>query len=246
MPLAPARTLRQFKYAMYFNGVNAYVLVSSSMIGSVLSNPPLTLDIWFYSPPDYGKTYTYLSSYGGAYKGFYLQKIATNQLVLFIGTGSSWSVVGISTLPFRFIDVAGVVDINNALLYIDASLVGRATPSSYAPGSTTLGICSHPVNPPFTPAMTLVYRVLLYTRILGVNEVQWNYNNPDNPVRGGLVLWFQADPQYIKDIDNDGVLEWIDLSGNGNHGKIYGARLVQLVRDHARVLKPVRVLSPVR
>jgi len=59
-------------------------------------------------------------------------------------------------------------------------------------------------------------------------------------------LWLKADPQYVKDIDGDGILEWIDLSGYGNHGKIYGAQLVQLIKTPVRALKPVRVLKPAR
>jgi hypothetical protein len=60
------------------------------------------------------------------------------------------------------------------------------------------------------------------------------------------VLWLKADPSYVKDIDGDGVLEWIDLSGFGNHGKIYGAQLVELVKTAKRVLTPVRIPVPAR
>jgi hypothetical protein len=88
--------------------------------------------------------------------------------------------------------------------------------------------------------------ILIYSRALSDSEIQWNYQYLDNPVRDGLVLWLQADPQYVKDIDGDGVPEWIDLSGYNNHGKIYGAQLVQLFKTPARVLKPVRILKPLR
>jgi hypothetical protein len=60
------------------------------------------------------------------------------------------------------------------------------------------------------------------------------------------VLWLQAHPDYIKDIDGDGIPEWIDLSGYGNHGKIYGAQLVQLIKTPARLLPPNRVLASAR
>jgi hypothetical protein len=75
---------------------------------------------------------------------------------------------------------------------------------------------------------------MIYSRILSETEISWNYVNPDNPIRNGLVLWLRAHPDYIKDIDGDGVLEWIDLSGFNNHGKIYGATLVKLIRDPVR------------
>jgi hypothetical protein len=91
-----------------------------------------------------------------------------------------------------------------------------------------------------------IAQALFYNRILGASDISWNVNYPDNPVRDGLVLWLKADPNNIGDIDNDGVLEWLDLSGFSNHGKIYGAQLVQLIDPPARVLTPARVLSPAR
>jgi hypothetical protein len=91
-----------------------------------------------------------------------------------------------------------------------------------------------------------IAQVLLYSRPFSYSEILWNYQYPDNPVRNGLVLWLQADPNNIKDIDGDGILEWIDLSGFGNHGKIYGAQLVQLIKTPSRLLSSQRVLSVVR
>jgi hypothetical protein len=91
-----------------------------------------------------------------------------------------------------------------------------------------------------------IAQVLIYSRALSDSEIQWNYQNPDKPIRNGLVLWLQADPAYVKDIDGDGIPEWIDLSGYNNHGKIYGAQLVQLIKTPARMLTPARVLKPAR
>jgi len=91
-----------------------------------------------------------------------------------------------------------------------------------------------------------ISQVLLYTQALSSSEIQWNYLYPENPIRNGLVLWLQADPNNIKDIDNDGVLEWIDLSGNNNHGKIYGATLTQLVKPAIRILPKARILNILR
>jgi hypothetical protein len=127
---------------------------------------------------------------------------------------------------------------------LDDSLVATAT-LSYPPYvnpdyRTRIGRWSAQYFPGY------IYRALIYSRALSNSEVQWNYQYPDNPVRNGLVLWLQADPAYIKDIDGDGVLEWVDLSGFGNHGKIYGARLVQLTKTPTRTITPYRVSSPKR
>jgi hypothetical protein len=91
-----------------------------------------------------------------------------------------------------------------------------------------------------------IAQVLFYSRVLSSDEIRWNYQYPDNPVRNGLVLWLKADPSYVKDIDGDRILEWIDLSGFNNHGKIYGASLVELVKTAKRVLTPVRIQTPAR
>jgi len=108
--------------------------------------------------------------------------------------------------------------------------------------------------PDSTYGLTIAYNyplmymstMMIYSRALSDSEILWNYQYPDNPVKNGLVLWFKADPQCVKDIDNDGVPEWLDLSGFGNHGKVYGAQLVQLTKSRARVLQPSRVLPYAR
>jgi hypothetical protein len=98
----------------------------------------------------------------------------------------------------------------------------------------------------YAPSNVMVSQFQFYSRPLSDQEIQWNYINPDNPVRNGLVLWLKADPAYVKDIDGDGLLEWLDLSGFNNHGKIYGARLVELIRTPARTLPVARALPVAR
>jgi hypothetical protein len=96
------------------------------------------------------------------------------------------------------------------------------------------------------PMKMMQYQLLIYTSDLTDSEIAWNVNYPENPVRNGLYVWLQADPNYVKDIDGDGILEWVDLSGFGNHGKIYNAQLVQLIKTPSRLLSPVRTLQVVR
>jgi len=91
----------------------------------------------------------------------------------------------------------------------------------------------------------LVSQVCIYNRALSEEEMSYIYSYGE-VIRNGLVLWLIAHPDYIKDIDNDGILEWIDLSGYNNHGKIYGATLIKLVRDPVAISPPKRILSVVR
>jgi len=88
--------------------------------------------------------------------------------------------------------------------------------------------------------MGYIYNVLIYNFALSQSQIQYNMANPDNPIRDGLLLWLQADPAYISGNT------WYDLSGNNNNGTIYGATLVQLTPNHARLLQAVRTLGPVR
>jgi len=61
----------------------------------------------------------------------------------------------------------------------------------------------------------------VYNRSLSSAEVAaWR---PEAPVGGDLVMHYYAHPQHVRDADSDGVLEWLDLSGNNRHAKLRGA-----------------------
>ncbi|MBO8181151.1 MAG: hypothetical protein H0Z19_11895, partial [Archaeoglobus sp.] len=67
-----------------------------------------------------------------------------------------------------------------------------------------------------------LYIVLIYSRALSDSEIQAIYNDPMNPPTDGLVLFYAPDSV---DTANG---KWLDKSGNGNDGTIYGASYVQL------------------
>jgi hypothetical protein len=124
---------------------------------------------------------------------------------------------------------------NAVALYIDGELVGTASVlNPFAANDLPWEIGRDPLQPFRILPKSMVVLVRLYSRALTDDEIKWNYRYPWNPVRNGLVLWLHAHPDYVKDIDGDGILEWVDLSGNNNHGKIYGAQLVELIRAPAR------------
>jgi len=90
-------------------------------------------------------------------------------------------------------------------------------------------------NVMFTEQMKVSYHILrVYSRAIEDWEIEHNFRYPYSPVRDGLELYLLAHPDYIRDIDGDGVLEWIDLSGKNRHAKIYGATLVELIKPPAR------------
>jgi hypothetical protein len=64
--------------------------------------------------------------------------------------------------------------------------------------------------------------ILIYSRALSDSEIIHNMSNPNNPIRNGLVLWLDA-----RACDTSKNICW-DLSGNGNHGTMYGVQIVSL------------------
>jgi hypothetical protein len=62
--------------------------------------------------------------------------------------------------------------------------------------------------------------VRIYNRALSSTEITALYQGSSNPT-DGLVLRLAADPRYLYDVNWDGYVDWVDLSGNGNHATLY-------------------------
>jgi len=246
MPLTAKRVLRQFKYAIYFNGVDNYI-VNTWFKWSVLQNG-FTIVLWLNTVDRDGDFLTHYTALRGYFIVRYIMRdrnvgfetrstdteeyfgsfenrdrnppsVWNNAVVTWDTVRGCWYVNGVFDRCFS--DTRTGKGMNFTGFYI-----GRRLFFGYYQG--------------------YVSQLLIYSRVLSSDEIRQNYQYPDNPVRNGLVLWLQADPSNVKDIDGDGILEWIDLSGFNNHGKIYGAQLVQLIKTPSRVLKPVRILKPRR
>jgi hypothetical protein len=64
-----------------------------------------------------------------------------------------------------------------------------------------------------------------YSRALSATEVAvWR---PDAPVGGSLLMYYYAHPQFVRDVNNDGVLDWLDLSGNSRNARLRGGASLQ-------------------
>jgi hypothetical protein len=234
MPLSPTRVLRQFRYAMYFDGVDDIVVVADNP-----SLRPFTFTVFVYA---YATVWVSgqqgLFRKSGSAPGYWMFLEGTSpsygyrvrHLLSDTSTGARYDYT-VSQPPYRWFSTALAYDGSNAYSYLNASLVNRASISIDMRKNTNPLEIGRPLgnrNP------VLVSAVQYYSRALSGDEILWNHNNPDNPIRNGLVLWLQAHPDYVKDIDGDGLLEWLDLSGYSNHGKIYGATIVKLIRDPVR------------
>ncbi|MCI4407519.1 MAG: DUF2341 domain-containing protein, partial [Thermofilum sp.] len=75
--------------------------------------------------------------------------------------------------------------------------------------------------PTFDEWASLIHGELrIYNRALSPTEISGLYQGTLNPT-DGLMLWLVADPHYIYDINWDGYVDWIDLSGNNHHATLY-------------------------
>jgi hypothetical protein len=256
MPLSPARVLRTFRYALFFDGVDDYVVIQLTVYGW----QGITKQEWLYPyHPKANAEWSKFTMIGDYWVDRPSMLYGTNNRYDYAWLNSEfttrrpdgtlrWYGFSIYAYRNRWVNVAQRFSLADRVFagYVNGARVYSATvPSTEA---TILewnpGTASRPwmyrrfvlgANVWGTENMMMMQgSILIYSRALTDSEIQWNYNNPDNPIRNGLVLWFRAHPDNIKDIDGDGLLEWLDLSGYGNHGKIYGATLVKLIRDPVR------------
>jgi hypothetical protein len=147
---------------------------------------------------------------------------------------------------------ANVFDGSYIKIWVDGKFeTVRAVPGTIDPTDRELNIGRHVRLDTIVMIANYYYGYLFQALIykdyaLSDAELKQNMSNPLNPVKTNLVLWMRAEPAYVKDIDGDGILEWLDLSGNGNNGKIYGARLVQFIKPASRVIQAQGVLPCAR
>ena len=268
MPLARTRLLSVSRYVMYFDGVDDYVVVEPIV---VYGWNEITIEELIYPfHPKANPWWSKFSMIGDDWADYPNTLIVTDGRVDYTWLRASWIVrkpdgtkasyyYNIYAHRNTLVHVVRRFTITREFsVWVNAEKKHSATvPADY---KTVLGwdpdSATYPhryrlfvlgANVDLAEWMKVSYAYLrIYTRALTDSEIRWNYKYPWNPVRNGLVLWLHAHPDNIKDVDGDGVLEWIDLSGFGNHGKIYGATLVELVQTPVRTLTPARVLPPAR
>jgi hypothetical protein len=246
MPLSPSRVLRTFRYAMYFDGVDDYVSVSSPSINELGLSFSVMAWINYHryskTPSGCGDPSSSIASkrVAGVWEKAWVFNIAYVRL---LSRGVSLSVPSVPLGEFHFVGFSRSLG-SSITVFTDNRFASYSDPGTDERNTLALNIGRQVCLAEY--AHGYISQVLAYTRALSDSEILFNYSNPDNPVRDGLVLWLRAHPDYIRDIDGDGLLEWLDLSGFNNHGKIYGARLVELIKTPARTLTTARTLTIVR
>jgi hypothetical protein len=269
MPLTPVRTLRiPSRYAMFFDGIDDYVKIEQF---TVYGWGEITIQEWIYPfHPKANNAWTKLNMIGDYWVDYPSTFLSTDNRYDYTALYVSWyfrrptgtrGVYEQNLITYRNTWVNIVRRFNSDreyAVFANSVKLGSFTVSStektvleWDPATATFPtryrrfVLGADVN--FEAWMKLMqFQLLIYNRALSDGEIAWNFNNPFNPVRDGLRLALVAHPDYIRDIDNDGILEWIDLSGNNNHGKIFGAALVDLFKTPVRTLPAVRTLPVAR
>jgi len=246
MPLTPTRILRTFRYGVLFDGVDDYCRLPLSVVRAMGTR--FSFDLWMRPKNYINPAKGWERIFGNMYYpvgGFDLVNTANRNDLNFL-TSHGTGVNGTFLLQFskyfgKWMHVVcqydGEVPIQE--LWVDAVRVSYKTPTPMVYLDREAGLASG--NIPNIHATLHVYN-----HLLTYDEILQNYNNPEDPISEGLILSLYAHPDYIKDIDGDGILEWIDLSGNNNHAKMYGPKLVEIVKSPARVLAPARIQAPAR
>jgi hypothetical protein len=262
MPLSQKRIMKQFKYGMYFNGVNDYVDLGAPSVIKNFSQSSFTVITWFYSlglykpngslnfgrivSDDNHPVYDGIEGMWGLSQGE-CGLTTTQACIVFFFRGENPVVFNCAMIYHRTWNMISVVRdlyakqnrgyVNNSL-FATQSITGYTySPNTYP---VSIGGETDTSRDKRLKVYGLIAQVLIYSRALSDSEIQYNYQNPNKPVTNGLVLWLQVDPKYIQGN------KWIDLSGYGNDGSIYNAQLMQLEKTPARILNAKRVLGAVR
>ncbi len=217
-------------YALYFNGENSYAVISpqppqlaGAKAGSVMA--------WIYPmlPYDINGNSTFWAVVGKEWNGDWELMYGWDRIYFDINftdntrAGLDLGFHGYTPNTWGFLAV--VWDVPNGVIYGYNSWTNQWPSTSVETTKTprnTVNAVYIGQNEGRDWFKGYIYEVLIYDRALTKDEVLHNYNNPDNPVRDGLIVWLKADPSTVRGNT------WVDLSGNGNNATLYNAQLIQL------------------
>jgi len=241
MTVAKLRTERlpPFRYAFYFDGVDDYMIV---LHNDTLNLTTLTLAFWSFEVVNVGwtvvgkqATTTYREAYGITFRWDSENYKITDQndsLVLIF--------YRIQLLKPTFL--AMTFDGSTLKGYANDMFVGSK--ASNPPQQNTRDFY---IGRWWSSAQSLrgyIHAVYLYSRVLSDSEIVKLYNG--KVPTDGIIMLLEAHPDNVKDVDGDGINEWIDKSGYGNHAKIYGATLKDLYELERPAQPPLRLAPALR
>ena len=225
---APVRVLsadvvrKVFPKALYFDGVNDYVVIPNS---PSLNPKRITMAMWvmfntipYTSQIALNKEYQY-RLIAGDVDTYHLS-------IRYATTVTAWSggtLIGNTVLKAKvWYFAVATYDGAKWRLYLNGKLDGEKSESgdlAITTNNLLLGCYTPTGGYWFNGYIASVY---IYARALSDSEIYQLYAHPLRPPLDGLILWLKGWPEFI----HDGV--WWDASGYNNHGTIYGATVVDV------------------
>ena len=228
-------------YYVFFDGINRFARTGDF---EPLHNA-MSVVLWFKAFSPQQKSFPRLIEDGGYYLGGWSIQTdpSASNVYVYLGSPNSWAGTSQSgwigakyqlkqgITPSTMVQYAMVAGVNASYLcgfvngggkvcaypnayYLSQNYILLGTPTPV----TDIGYGS---NPQYEFFYGNIYQVLIYYRSLSDSEVSQLYQNPSSIPTSNLVLWLKADPHYLYDVNWDGYVDWIDLSGNNNHATLY-------------------------
>lgn len=239
MPLLRTRLNNKLDWkTLYFDGVDDYVKVPPY---SAMNE--ITIEFSFYTPTTLGNGSGIVQSYFHALtnKPFikYDDRIGHQRFEIYLATVNGSDTLYVSqTISKGWYYLVFTYNDPVMRLYLNSTLIGSKTHTYGGAISSPSSIVLATWNDTSGFSEISISLIRIYNRALSDSEILWNYYHPDNPIRSGLVLWLHY--------DSISGSTWLDKSGNGNDGTIYGATPVEYYKPPYRSLTPSRTLSPTR
>jgi len=211
-----------------FDGTDDYVDVSSVLSALNVNAGTIVAIFKYFSIDDYDRL---VSSETGTGQRIYF---GISQGKIWGRVGDTADTFGTTILRSNEVYVGALVWDTNMKLYLNGTLEADVPVDNFVSIGSSLNIGAQTGNSYFFNGK--IYTVMIYNRALSDTEIQDIYDNPNDPPRAGLVLWYA--PDSVDDVNG----KWLDKSGLGNDGTINGATPVE-VRTFEESVQTSKVMS---
>jgi len=200
-------TLETLRPCLSFDG-NGYVEVSTAVKNIINKNSQYTIE--FFARATVSGRVHQLFQYGYTSTDRHGLTFDSSGRPTFNYYDGTWKAVKGNVVPWgEFAHIAVVFNTYNDIkIYVNTRL-GSPGDRTYTYPYTNITIARDSYYNKDGLIGEIAY-VRIYNRLLSEGEIQHNYNNPDNPIRNGLALWFKVN-------EGSGNILY-DASGNNNNG----------------------------
>jgi len=204
---------------VFFDGVDDRVVMVDSASLKPLSAVTIIVRFKFWIGTQGVYFRSFYNKYGGG-GGYFLGNKSVTMVPYSELTGVSTSPIegtrkmNPSTIYHLSVAYDATAGANNFRLYLDGQKIVEKTGINNIIDTTGIDATLSPAG---YPANCIIYEVQVYNRQLTDSEVLYNFMRPNNPIRRGIQL----------NLTQDSIqgAQWLDLSGNNNHGTYVGGAL---------------------